>query len=118
MNMEKLPNCIKCGSEYTYEDGDWYICPDCAHEWLKDSMIEESEEELIVKDAYGNILKDGDSVTVIKDIKVKGTSSAIKVGLKIKDIHLVEAVNGHNIDAKVKGFGPMMLKSELVKKSN
>ncbi len=117
--MEDLPNCIQCGSEYTYEADGIYICPDCAHEWLKDPKSEDEEdEELIVKDAHGNILKDGDSVTVIKDIKVKGSSTPIKVGVKIKNIHLVKPVNGHNIDVKIKGFGSLLLKSELVKKSN
>lgn len=116
--MEDLPKCIKCGCEYTYEDRGLYICPECGHEWLKDSISESVEEERIVKDAHGNILKDGDSVTIIKDIKVKGTSSVIKVGVKVKGIRLVEEVDGHNIDAKVPGFGPMMLKSEVVKKSN
>jgi len=118
--MDNLPNCIKCGSEYTYEVEGWYICPDCAHEWPKDSMPENmaEDEELIVKDANGNLLKDGDSVTVIKDIKVKGASSAIKVGVKIKNIRLIKAVDGHNIDVKVKGFGELLLKSELVKKCN
>ena len=113
--MDKIPNCVKCGSEYTYENGEWFICPECAHEWLKNEDVPD-EPEFIVKDAHGNILQDGDSVTIIKDIKVKGASSAIKVGLKVKDIRLVEPVNGHNIDAKVKGFGAMMLKSEFVKK--
>ncbi len=118
--MQELPNCIKCGSAYTYESEGWYICPDCSHEWLKDTISENVEDKvgLVVKDAYGNLLKEGDSVTIIKDIKVKGTSSAIKVGLKVKDIRLVEGTDGHNIDAKVKGFGPMMLKSEFVKKCN
>jgi len=118
--MGDLPDCVKCGSEYTYEADGWYICPDCAHEWLIDSKPEavEAEGELIVRDANGNLLIDGDSVTVVKDIKVKGASSAIKAGVKIKDIRLVEEVNGHNIDVKIKGFGPLLLKSELVKKSN
>ena len=117
--MEDIPDCIKCGSKYTYEVEGMYICPDCAYEWPENSKIEtEKEDELIVKDAHGNLLEDGDSVSIIKDIKVKGTSSVIKVGLKVKDIHLVEEVNGHNIDAKVKGFGQMMLKSQFVKKSN
>jgi len=116
--MEDLPNCTKCGSEYTYEDGNMYICPECAHEWSKDSDSENTEKEMLVKDAHGNILKDGDTVTIIKDIKVKGSSTPIKVGTKVKDIRIVEEVNGHNIDAKVKGFGAMMLKSEIVKKSN
>ncbi len=114
--MSDIPNCIKCGSEYTYEDGDLYICPECAYEWMKDSAAENSSKERVVKDAHGTILHDGDSVTIIKDIKVKGSSSVIKVGLKVKDIRLVDEVNGHNIEAKVKGFGPMMLKSEVVKK--
>ncbi len=116
--MENLPNCINCGSELTYEDGNLYICPVCAHEWTRESEPEEKKTELVVKDAHGNLLKDGDSVTIIKDIKVKGTSSVIKVGVKVKNIRLVEEVNGHNIDAKVKGFGSMMLKSEFVKKCN
>lgn len=114
--MEDLPCCPKCSSKYTYESEGLYICPDCAHEWPIDSKPEGVEEELIVKDAHGNILKDGDSVTVIKDLKVKGTSSVLKVGVKVKHIRVVEEVNGHNIDAKVKGFGEIMLKSEFVKK--
>lgn len=116
--MEDLPKCIKCGSEYTYKDGNLFICPECAYEWMEDLELEDEKKELVVKDAHGNILKNGDSVTVIKDIKVKGTSSVIKVGTKVKDIRLIEEVNGHNIDAKVKGFGSMRLKSEVVKKSN
>jgi len=115
--MEHLPPCAKCGSELTYEDGNLYICPECSHEWMKDAEQEEGKNDLIVKDAHGNILHDGDHVTIIKDIKVKGTSSVIKVGVKVKGIRLVEEVNGHNIDAKVPGFGSMMLKSEFVKKS-
>jgi len=115
--MKKLPNCTKCGSEFTYEDGALLICPECGHEWIKGAEAEEAQKQ-IVRDAHGNILKDGDSVTVIKDLKVKGASSALKVGVKIKDIRLVEEVDGHNIEAKVKGFGTMMLKSEFVKKSN
>lgn len=114
--MGNLPNCIKCGSKFTYEDGNMYICPECAHEWARDAEPENSEHESVVKDAHGNILKDGDSVTIIKDIKVKGSSSVIKVGVKVKGIRLVEEVNGHNIEAKVPGFGSMMLKSEVVKK--
>ena len=112
--MEKLPNCIKSGSEFIYEDGNLYICPECAHEWIINSDLEEGKKELIVKDAHGNVLNDGDRVTITKDIKVKVTYLVIKVGVKIKGIHLVEKVNGHNIDAKVKGIGSMMLKSEFV----
>ncbi len=114
--MEKIPHCPKCSSEFVYENGNLFICPECAHEWVKQVNSEEVKNEPVVKDAHGNILKDGDSVTIIKDIKVKGSTSVIKVGLKVKDIRLVEPVNGHNIDAKVKGFGSMMLKSEVVKK--
>lgn len=114
--MQNLPNCTQCGSELTYEDGNLYICPECAHEWPKDSESGKVNHELIVKDAHGNTLQDGDCVTIIKDIKVKGSSSVIKVGVKVKGIRLVEEVNGHNIDAKVPGFGAMMLKSEIVKK--
>jgi len=116
--MEEIPKCMKCGSEYTYEVDGMYICPDCGHEWSKDAAAEVVEEELVVRDANGNLLKDGDSVTVVKEIKVKGASSPIKAGVKIKDIRLVEEVNGHNIDVKIKGFGSLLLKSELVKKSN
>lgn len=114
--MEELPNCIKCGSELTYLDGGLYICPECAHEWTANSDVLVAEKEQIVKDAHGNPLHDGDTVTIIKDLKVKGSSSAIKVGVKVKDIRLVDEVNGHNIEAKVPGLGLMMLKSEIVKK--
>jgi protein PhnA len=115
--MSELPKCAKCGCEHTYEDGTLYICPECGHEWAIHTETEEAAAHPVVKDAYGNILHDGDSVTIIKDIKVKGSSSALKVGVKVKNIRLVEEVNGHNIEAKVPGFGTMMLKSEIVKKS-
>lgn len=116
--MEILPNCPKCSSSYTYEDGSMYICPECSYEWSKGSEPESHEENTVkvVKDAHGNLLQDGDDVTIIKDIKVKGSSSALKAGTKVKGIRLVDEVNGHNIDAKVPGFGAMMLKSEIVKK--
>ncbi len=114
--MEQLPKCPKCGSKYTYEDGSLLICPECAYEWsLNDN--ESEEDELIVKDANGNILQDGDSVTVIKDLKVKGSSSGIKAGTKIKSIRLVEGNDGHNIDCKVQGVGAIKLKQEFVKKA-
>jgi len=116
--MEDLPNCDKCGCEYVYEDGHMYVCPECAHEWPKNSEEKNDQKELTAKDAFGNILKNGDSITIIKDLKVKGCSSALKVGVKVKDIRIVEEQNGHNIDCKIKGFGAMMLKSEFVKKSN
>ncbi|MGO1368840.1 MAG: zinc ribbon domain-containing protein YjdM [Senegalia sp. (in: firmicutes)] len=112
--MFTLPNCPKCNSEYTYEDGSLFICPECSHEWTKQSEVEDSEDENIIKDANGNILNDGDSVTVIKDLKVKGSSSALKMGTKVKNIRLVDG--DHNIDCKIDGFGAMKLKSEFVKK--
>jgi protein PhnA len=112
----QLPNCPKCNSEYTYEDGELLICPECAYEWSKNAS-EAQEEGLIVKDANGTLLSDGDDVTVIKDLKVKGSSSGIKVGTKIKGIHLVEGNDGHNIDCKVPGVGAIKLKQEFVKKS-
>ena len=111
--MSNLPNCPKCNSEYTYEDGVLFICPECAYEWTAESA-NENEDELVVKDSNGNILKDGDSVTIIKDLKVKGCSSALKKGTKVKNIRLVEG--DHNIDCKIDGFGAMSLKSEFVKK--
>jgi protein PhnA len=113
--MSNLPKCPACGSEFTYEDGDMYICPECAHEWPKGETAEAGADELVVKDAYGNLLQDGDSITVIKDLKVKGSSSVVKVGTKVKNIRLVEG--DHNIDCKIDGIGAMKLKSEFVKKS-
>lgn len=116
--MTELPKCPKCNSEYTYENGTLYICPECGHEWTIHVENDGEAIQATVKDAHGNILQDGDSVTIIKDIKVKGSSSALKVGVKVKNIRLVEEVNGHNIEAKVPGFGVMMLKSAIVKKSS
>lgn len=113
--MSQLPNCPKCGCEYTYEDGSLLICPECAYEWSADAASTD-EEGLVVKDANGTILNDGDDVTVIKDLKVKGSSSGIKVGTKIKGIRLVEGNDGHNIDCKVPGVGAIKLKQEFVKK--
>lgn len=110
--METLPNCPECNSSYTYEDGHMYICPECAHEWSSQESTE--TVETIKTDAFGNPLADGDSVTVIKDLKVKGASQPIKQGTKVKNIRLVEG--DHDIDCKVDGFGPMKLKSEFVKK--
>lgn len=112
--MSNLPNCPKCRSEYTYEDGNLFVCPECAFEWTPESLEAETEAELVVKDANGNILADGDSVTVIKDLKVKGSSNALKKGTKVKSIRLVDG--DHNIDCKIDGFGAMQLKSEFVKK--
>ena len=113
--MSDLPNCPQCGSEYTYEDGTLYICPECAHEWPREADATAGEGGLIVKDAHGNLLSDGDSVTVIKDLKVKGSSSVVKVGTKVKNIRLVDG--DHNIDCKIEGIGAMQLKSEFVKKA-
>ena len=113
MEMAAYPNCPKCNSEYTYEDGINYVCPECAYEWSTEETEQESDA-LIVKDANGNLLADGDTVTVIKDLKVKGSSSTLKIGTKVKGIRLVEG--DHNIDCKIDGFGAMKLKSEFVKK--
>lgn len=112
--MESLPNCPQCSSSYTYEDGNLLICPECAHEWVAGGTSANNEEGLVVKDSNGNILSDGDSVTIIKDLKVKGSSSPIKKGTKVKNIRLVDG--DHNIDCKIDGFGAMALKSEFVKK--
>lgn len=112
--MIDLPKCPECGSEYTYAQGNMYICPECAHEWAQQAITEPIDNETIVSDAFGNILQDGDTVTVIKDLKVKGSSSVVKVGTKVKNICLVEG--DHNIDCKIDGIGAMKLKSEFVKK--
>jgi protein PhnA len=110
-----MPKCPACGSEYTYEDGNNFVCPECAHEWSKEAVAEQAADEGVVRDAHGNVLQDGDSVTVIKDLKVKGSSSVVKVGTKVKNIRLVEG--DHNIDCKIDGIGAMKLKSEFVKKA-
>ncbi|MHA3893307.1 zinc ribbon domain-containing protein YjdM [Acinetobacter sp. GXMZU3951] len=111
-----LPNCPKCQSEYTYQDGDLLICPECSYEW-KEGESSANEEAIQIKDANGNLLSDGDSVTVIKDLKIKGSSSVVKVGTKVKNIRLLpEASDGHDIDCKVDGIGAIKLKSEYVKK--
>ena len=111
--MSNLPNCPKCNSEYTYEDGSQYVCPECANEWPQ--QAEESVDEVkVVKDSVGNTLQDGDTVTVIKDLKLRGGSGVVKQGTKVKNIRLVD--EDHDIDCKTEGFGPMKLKSEYVKK--
>ncbi|MBU3176557.1 zinc ribbon domain-containing protein YjdM [Clostridium estertheticum] len=112
--MADLPNCPKCNSEYTYEDRDLFVCPECANEWTLGSETENSEEKKIIKDANGNVLNNGDSVTLIKDLKVKGSPTSLKKGTKVKNIRLVDG--DHNIDCKIDGFGAMELKSEFVKK--
>lgn len=113
--MSNLPKCPKCNSEYTYDDGSMYICPECAHEWSRDAAAESGDDVRVIKDANGNALHDGDTVTVIKDLKVKGSSLVVKVGTKVKNIRLVDG--DHDIDCKIDGIGAMGLKSEFVKKS-
>ncbi len=109
-----LPTCPKCQSEFTYEDGANFVCPECAHEWPQHVQVE-LDSVKIFKDASGNVLQDGDTVTLIKDLKLKGSSSVIKVGTKVKNIRLVEG--DHDIDCKIDGFGAMQLKTEFVRKA-
>lgn len=113
--MNNLPPCPKCSSEYTYQDGLLFVCPECAHEWTTKNEEKNTDDDFIVKDAHGTILKDGDSITVIKDLKIKGSSQVVKVGTKVKNIRLVSE-SDHNIDCKIDGIGAMKLKSEFVKK--
>lgn len=112
---ETLPNCPQCNCEYTYEMGALLVCPECAHEWVAEAESQ-APAKALVKDSAGNVLADGDSVTIIKDLKVKGSSTSVKVGTKVKNIRLITPVDGHDIDAKVDGFGSMYLKSSIVKK--
>jgi protein PhnA len=112
--MTALPKCPKCSSEFTYEDGDNFVCPECAHEWPK-AAVEAAEEVKVFKDAFGTVLNDGDTITVIKDLKIKGSSSVVKVGTKVKNIRLVDG--DHDIDCKIDGIGAMQLKTEFVKKA-
>ncbi len=109
-----LPTCPQCKSEFTYEDGANFVCPECAHEWPQHVQVE-LDSVKIFKDASGNVLQDGDTVTLIKDLKLKGSSSVIKVGTKVKNIRLVEG--DHDIDCKIDGFGAMQLKTEFVRKA-
>jgi len=113
--MSGLPICPECGSAYTYEDSNMYVCPECAHEWSKDSAGISGDDDVVFKDAHGNVLQDGDTVTVIKDLKVKGSSAVVKVGTRVKNIRLVEG--DHDIDCKIDSIGAMKLKSEFVKKA-
>lgn len=111
-----FPACPKCSSEYTYNDGDLLICPECSHEWKENETAVEQTAEIC--DANGNVLADGDTVTVIKDLKIKGSSSVVKVGTKVKGIRLLpDATDGHDIDCKITGIGAMKLKSIFVKKA-
>lgn len=113
--MSALPICPQCSSEYTYEDRDMYTCPECAHEWPQKSEADTVEGTNDIKDSNGNVLNDGDTITVIKDLKVKGSSSVVKVGTKVKNIRLVDG--DHDIDCKIDGIGAMKLKSQFVKKA-
>lgn len=112
--MNTLPKCPKCHSEYTYQDNKIFMCPECSHEWIDEIEQQIDENVPIVKDAHGNILQNNDTVIIIKDLKIKGSSSVIKVGTKVKNIRLIEG--DHNIDCRVDGVGPMKLKSQFVKK--
>ncbi len=110
--MDKLPKCLECNEDYTYLDGDNLICPMCGYSW------QENDEDNVIKDVNGNILFDGDSVIVVKDLKVKGGKDSIKIGTKVKNIKLIhDAPDGHDISCKVDGFGSMFLKSSVVKKN-
>jgi protein PhnA len=113
--MSALPMCPECGSEFVYEDGVLYVCPECAHEWIQGKSADSGEGANPVTDANGNALQNGDTVTVIKDLKVKGSSAVVKVGTKVKNIRLVDG--DHDIDCKIDGIGAMQLKSEFVKKA-
>ena len=113
--MSTLPPCPACASTYTYEDGTQLICPECGHEWSATASTESEPAAKVWKDAHGNPLQDGDTVTLVKDLKIKGSSSVIKVGTKVKNIRLIEG--DHDIDCKIDGFGPMQLKSEFIKKA-
>ncbi|QGZ42069.1 phosphonoacetate hydrolase [Pseudoduganella flava] len=111
--MSTLPSCPQCGSEFTYEDGANLVCPECAHEWSPQAAAADTAR--VYRDASGNVLQDGDTVTVIKDLKPKGSGGVIKQGTKVKNIRLVDA--DHDIDCKIDGFGAMSLKSEFVRKA-
>jgi protein PhnA len=117
--MADAPACPKCNSEHVYEDGSLLVCPECAHEWALGAGATAANDDgpRIVKDANGNALADGDSVTVIKDLKVKGSSLVVKVGTKVRNIRLVDGTAGHDIDCRIDGIGPMQLKSEFVRKA-
>ncbi|MFF7444046.1 zinc ribbon domain-containing protein YjdM [Streptomyces sp. NPDC008122] len=115
---ENLPPCPQCSSTYTYEMGALLVCPECGHEWSAATSGEATASgEKVIKDSVGNVLADGDTVTVVKTLKVKGSPTGIKAGTKVRNIRLVDGVDGHDIDCKVDGFGPMQLKSSVVKKA-
>lgn len=112
--MSALPSCPQCNSEYTYEDGQLLVCPECAHEWSANAAESTGDDRRVIKDSVGNPLQDGDTISVIKDLKVKGSSLVVKVGTKVKNIRLVDG--DHDIDCKIDGIGAMKLKSEFVRK--
>lgn len=112
--MNTLPRCPKCDSEHTYEDGQLLVCPECAHEWTLETAPTTESSDGVIKDSVGNVLQDGDTVTVIKDLKVKGSSTVVKVGTKVRNIRLVDG--DHDIDCKIDGIGAMKLKSQFVRK--
>ena len=114
-----LPACPQCGSSYAYADGALLVCPECGHEWAAADATASTDagDMPVVRDAVGNVLADGDNVTVVKDLKVKGASNTLKVGTRIKGIRLIDGADGHNSDCKIDGFGAMRLKSEFVKKA-
>ena len=117
--MSDENKCPKCNSENTYPDGNLWVCPDCFFEWDAEELatvIEEASQSTVVMDSNGNVLNTGDSVSVIKDLKVKGTASVVKAGTKVKGIRIIESGDGHNISCKIDGIGAMFLKSEFVKK--
>jgi protein PhnA len=114
--MSSLPPCPQCASTLTYDDGTLLVCPECGHEWKEVAAVQPTEDTPVIRDAFGTPLSDGDSVTVIKDLKVKGSSSVVKVGTKVKGIRLVSE-GDHNIDCRIEGIGSMALKSEFVKKA-
>jgi protein PhnA len=113
--MSTLPPCPQCQSAFTYEDGSQLICPECGHEWHASAAPEATAEARVWKDAHGHVLQDGDTVTLVKDLKIKGSSAVVKVGTKVKNIRLIDG--DHDIDCKIEGFGPMQLKTEFVKKA-
>ncbi|MEO3690554.1 zinc ribbon domain-containing protein YjdM [Roseateles paludis] len=113
--MSTLPPCPKCHSVYTYEDGAQLVCPECSYEWSPQANPDAADAPRVVRDAVGNVLQDGDTVTVVKDLKVKGSSLVVKVGTKVKNIRLTDG--DHDIDCKIDGVGAMGLKSEFVKKA-
>ena len=115
MSETSLPPCPKCGSIYTYEDGPLLVCPECAHEWAAAAPTDDAEQDDVVRDAVGNILRDGDDVVVVKTLKVSGASGPLKIGTKVKNIRLVDG--DHDIDCRIPGFGAMKLKSSIVKKA-